>query len=308
MIVFAPLAYYESFARFISAEFPNAVVGSCDIGRFPNGEMHVRIHEDVSNQDCLVIGSLAPPDEQLLGLLMLIDTLAQGGAHLVRVFLPYLGYGRQDKFEPGESRGIALMGALLRASGADEVTTIDVHSKLDQKLIGLPLTSLSPSSLFTPAVQGLGWDDITIVAPDEGAIARAQAMADSLGAVRPVAHLAKKHVDGIVHLSLVGEVSERVVIIDDIIDSGRTLISACNVLREKGVKEIVIVVTHGLFTGTAWQRLFDLGVKVLLVSDSCPEALRQKHPDVQVISFSPLLPAILPITAGREKKHESVIS
>lgn len=308
MIVFATPTYYRRFIRPLRAENPDIAVGNCEVLRFLNGERHVRIYDDVSGQDCLVISSIAPPDEQLLTLLMITDALKRGGARSVRVFLPYLGYARQDKFEPGESGGIALIGSLIKAAGVDKVITIDAHSKLDQKLIGLPFTSLSPSSLFIPAIQSLDWGDVTVVAPDEGAIARAQATADSLGITRPVAHLVKKHVDGIMHLSLIGEVSKHIIIIDDIIDSGRTLVSACNVLREKGVQEIAIAVTHGLFTNGAWKRLFGLGVKALFVSDSCPEATAQKHPSVHVISLKTLLPAILPGIISKEKQYENAVT
>lgn len=308
MIVFAAPTYYRRFIRPLRTENPDIAVGNCGVLRFLNGERHVRIYDDVSGQDCLVISSIAPPDEQLLTLLMITDALKRGGARSVRVFLPYLGYARQDKFEPGESGGIALIGSLIKAAGVDKVITIDAHSKLDQKLIGLPFTSLSPASIFIPAIHDLGWKDVTIVAPDEGAIARAQAVADALESPHPVAHLAKIHVDGIVHLNLTGEVSKHAVIVDDIIDSGRTLVSACNVLREKGVQEIAVVVTHGLFTGGAWKRLFGLGVKTLLTSHSCPEAKSQKHTNVHVISLNPLLPEILSGVAIKEKQYENAIA
>jgi ribose-phosphate pyrophosphokinase len=307
MIVFTTSSYYKRFVRPLLAVNPEFTVGNCEISRFTNGEMHVRIHDNVSSEDCLVVSSMAPPDEQLLSLLMITDALKQNGARSIRAFLPYLGYGRQDKFEPGEGSGITLMGSLLQTAGVDEIITIDTHSKLDEKLIGLPLTSQSSSSLFIAAIQSLDWgDNVTIVAPDEGAITRAQMMADALGVSHPVAHLVKKHVDGIVHLNLFGEVSTRVLIVDDIIDSGRTLVSACNVLRDRGVQDIAVIVTHGLFTGGAWKRLFGLGVRTIFVSDSCPEATAQRHPNVHVILLKPLLPAIFPKITRKEKQYENV--
>jgi ribose-phosphate pyrophosphokinase len=308
MIVFATSNYYRRFIRALRTEHPDIAVGTCDISRFPNGEMHASVDDDVSGQDCLIIGSVAPPDEQIMALFMLANALKGSGAHLVQVFLPYLGYARQDKFKPGESRGIALIGSLLHSAGVDKVITVDTHSKLDAELIGLPFTSLSAATLFIPEIQSLDWDNATIVAPDEGAISRSQAVANTLGSTRPVAHLVKKHIDGIVHLNLVSEVGARVVIVDDIIDSGRTLVSACNVLRDKGVQEITVIVTHGLFTGSAWKRLFGLGVKTLFVSDSCPEAVRQKHPSAHVISLAPLLSAVLTEAAKREKQYENAVT
>lgn len=305
MKIFTSSDYYKRFVRPLCKSSPDIVAGKSEVMRFPNGEIHAMVYEDVNDEECLVIGSVAPPDEQLLALLTLANTLKRNGAVSVRAFLPYLGYARQDKFKTGESGGIALIGSLLRAAGVDEVVAIDTHSKLDQKLIGLPLISLSPASIFAPAIHDLGWSNVTIVAPDEGALARAQAIADTLGSTRPVAHLAKIHVDGIVHLDLAGEVSSHAVIVDDIIDSGRTLVSACNVLREHGVQEIAVAVTHGLFTNGAWKRIFGLGVRALFVSDSCPEAAAQKHPGVQIIPLTPLLPAVLPEVIRKEKQYEN---
>jgi ribose-phosphate pyrophosphokinase len=308
MKIFAASEYYQRFVSPLCESSTDITPGKAEIKRFPNGEMHAVVHEDVMEEECLAIGSVAPPDEQLLALLTLANTLKRNGAKSVRVFLPYMGYARQDKFKTGESGGIALIGSLLRAAGVDSVITIDAHSKLDQKLIGLPFTSLSPVTVFIPAIHDLRWSDATVVAPDEGAIARAQAVADALESSRPVAHLVKIHVDGIVHLNLTGEVSKCAVIVDDIIDSGRTLVSACNVLHGYGVQEIAVVVTHGLFTGGAWKRLFGLGVKMLLTSDSCPEAKLQKHKSVHVISLNPLLPAVLSGAAIKEKRYESAIT
>lgn len=307
MKIFTSTDYYQRYVRSLCKSSPGVfVAGKSEVMRFTNGEMHAMVYEDVNDEECLVIGSVAPPDEQLLALLTLSNALKRNGAASVRAFLTYLGYARQDKFKSGESGGIALIGSLLRAAGVDEVITVDAHSKLDQKLIGLPLTSLSPAAIFVPAIHDLGWNDVTIVAPDEGALARAQAVADALENLRPVAHLAKIHVDGIVHLNLTGEVGTHAVIVDDIIDSGRTLVSACNLLHEKGVREIAIVVTHGLFTGGAWKRLFGLGVRALFVSDSCPEAAAQKHPGVQITPLTPLLPAVLPKVTRKEKQYENV--
>lgn len=306
MKVFTSTGYYKRFVRPLCKSSPDIVAGKSEVMRFPNGEMHAMVYEDVNDEECLVLGSVAPPDEQLLALLTLANALKRNGAKSVGVFLPYMGYTRQDKFKTGESGGIALIGSMLRAAGVDKVITIDAHSKLDQKLIGLPFISISPTPTFVPIIHDLGWNDATLVAPDEGALARAQAVVNALDNPRPVAHLAKIHVDGIVHLNLTGVVGTRAVIVDDIIDSGRTLVSACNVLHEKGVQEITVVVTHGLFTNGAWKRLFGLGVRALFVSDSCPEAAAQKHPGVQIIPLTPLLPAVLPEVIRKEKQYENV--
>lgn len=300
MKVFASSDYYQRFIGPLCDSHPQIIAGQSEIKRFPNGEMQAIVQEAVDHETCLVIGSVAPPDEQLLALLSLIEALKRQGAATVHALLPYLGYARQDKFSPGESGGIALIGSLLKAVGVDQVITFDAHSELDKSLIGVPLTSLSSAPLFTPAIQEFGWDNLTIVAPDEGAVVRAQSVADGSANTNSVAYLVKKRSNGIMHLSVVGKVGQKVVLVDDIIDSGQTLISACDTLQQAGVKEMAITVTHGLFTGADWQRLFGLGVKTLLVSDSCPEAMAQRHPNIKIISLNLLLPAAVEAVTTKE--------
>ncbi len=290
MKVFASSDYYKRFVSPLCKANSELTAGKSEISRFSNGEIHALVHDGVDHEECLVIGSVAPPDEQLLTLLTLTDALKRSSATRVVAYLPYLGYARQDKFAPGESGGISLIGALLKSAGVDEVITYDTHSDLDGQLLGLPLVSLSPTQLFVPLVKNLGWSDVTVVAPDKGARSRAKTFAEELGSNQPIAYLVKKRVDGILHFNLVGKVTPRVVVVDDILDTGKTLVSACNMLRIEGVQEIIIAVTHGLFTGEAWKRLFGIGVKQLFVSNSCPEAVAQKHPMVQHVPLNSYLP------------------
>lgn len=294
MIIFVTSAYFNRFIESFQTGDSDIIIGDCEIARYLSGELHVIIHSDVKDQDCLVIGSTAPPDENIITLSMMADALRRSGASKIRAFIPYLGYSRQDKFEFHESSGIELVGSFLRMSGVNEIITIDVHSQIDLELIGLPLKSISASTLFTPVIQELNWEDITIVAPDNGARIRAQEIADSLGIKRPIAYMVKIHRDnGVAHLDLIGEVGKRAVIVDDIVDVGHTIISACDALRVRGVQEIAVAVTHGVFSNGAWYQLLELGIQSIFVSDSCPEVLRQTHPSIHVISLNKLVPMVL---------------
>jgi ribose-phosphate pyrophosphokinase len=285
-IIFAASDYYLRFAMRIHNAYSGTTIGKVKIGRFPNGELHASVLQDVTNRDCMIVGSTAPPDEQLLILVTLADTLKRAGARIIHAFIPYLGYSRQDATVRGESGGIALVGALLRSSGIDSVMTIDVHSDKNKQLIGLPLTTLSPADLFAPYIRKLGWDDAVFVAPDKGAQERTRLLAHAVGNTRPITYLVKTHSDGVRHLDLIGTVSSRVILVDDILDTGQTLVSACELLIKQGVQEIVVVVTHGLFTEKAWGRLFSLGVTKLFVSDSCQKTEKQKNPDIEVVPVS----------------------
>lgn len=304
MVIFAAETYFQRFAGPLADIYPEATLGRFEIMRFPNKEICVAVREGVDGKDCLLVGSIAPPDSRLAEFLMLADAIKRGGAHSITAFLPYLAYARQDKFAPGQSGGIAAIGSLFRAAGIDRIISIDVHSELDKKLIGLPIISVMPAPpLFVDEIHNLDWPDMAVAAPDEGAAVRAQSLADALGVQRPVARMIKRRTS-VSHLELIGDVGQCVVVADDILDSGRTLVSACNMLRQHGVRQIAIAVTHGLFTGEIWKELFGVGVDSLLVTDSCPEALRTEELRVKIISIKPLLPMIL--AATKEVRDELI--
>lgn len=248
-------------------------LGQSTCARFPNGELYARIEGPVAGRVCGVLGTLAPPDEQMLSLLLLAHTLGREGAQRVIALLPYMGYARQDRAEPGQSLGIAWAGQLLRACGVDRAITLDVHSRRAEQCLAMPVQSLSPAPLFAAALAGWGLHELTVVAPDEGALDRCRAVIREAGIGAPLAYLRKRRDSaGVTHSELVGPVSQRVAIVDDILDTAGTLVSACTRLLQAGVREIVVLVTHGLFTGERWRELPALGVRRIYATDSVPAA------------------------------------
>jgi ribose-phosphate pyrophosphokinase len=245
--------------------------GQASIERFANLELHATVDTPVKGQRCLLLGALAPPDEHLLATLLLAHTLGKEGAQGVTALLPYLGYARQDREEPGKSLAAAWTGELLRASRVDRVITVDVHSASINRLFPIPVCSLSPAPVFAAELTRLGFRDSTIVAPDEGALERAEAVRRTAGIERPLAHFTKSRTSaGIVQSMLHGEVGRQAVVVDDILDTGGTLLSGCEALRQAGAEQIVIMATHGLFTGTRWQSLPSLGVWRIYCTDTIP--------------------------------------
>jgi ribose-phosphate pyrophosphokinase len=273
--------------------------GRASIDRFPNLELHASVQTPVSGRRCLLLGSIAPPDEHLLATLLLAHTLASQGAQTVTALLPYLGYARQDREEPGQSLAAAWAGQLLGASRVERVVTVDVHSPSIHRLFPIPVCSLSPAPVFAAEVRRLGWGDPTVVAPDAGALERAEAVRAAAGIERPLAHFVKRRTAaGIVHSTLQGGVGRQAVVVDDILDTGSTLLSACEALRGAGAEEIVIMATHGLFTGTRWQSLAALGVSRIYCTDSVALPERATAPGVRSIPVAGIiaehLPAVLP--------------
>lgn len=266
--------------------------GRASLGRFSNGELYATLETPVANQPCVLLGAVAPPDEDLLGTLLLTHTLVENGAAHVTAVLPYLGYARHDRREPGKSLGTAWLGRLLQASGVQEVVTVDAHSRALHDLFPVPVLSLSPAELFAAEIQREGGDDLVVVAPDEGAVERCEAVRATGRISRPLAYLTKRRSErGVTHLALHGAVGLRAVVVDDILDTGGTLVSACEELVRAGVREIRVMVTHGLFTGSGWQRLRSLGVTRICCTDTAPPP--PTAGPVTVLSVAPLLAAHL---------------
>jgi ribose-phosphate pyrophosphokinase len=268
-------------------------VGRLSVERFANRELSVSVEAEVSGRRCVLVGSVAPPDDQMLSFALAADTLKRLGAAGVVGLLPYLAYARQDTEEPGGGLGIAWVGRVLRACGVDELVTIDIHSPRAAELLEMPVTSLSPADLFAARLLRSGFGDATVVAPDEGAIERSRAVAEAAGIVTPIAFLRKERTaTGVVHRELVGEVGRRAVVIDDILDTGGTLVSCAHELARSGVEETIAIVTHGLFTGDGWRELLPLMAE-LHVTDSVPASAGRPPEGVGVVSVRPLIEAAL---------------
>lgn len=262
------------------------------VRRFPNGELFVRVPAQVQRRHCVLVGSISPPAGNLERVTLVAHALRRAGARGVTALLPYLAYARQDRAAPGEGLGLAWVGELMRASGVDEVVCVDVHSRQAAEVLGLRLNSLSPAALLADALPGAWRSDVTFVAPDEGAIERCEAVARAAGAEGPVVWARKRRTtSGIEHLGLVGTPGRRVVVVDDILDTGATLLSCCRALRDSGVQEIGVLATHGLFTGERWRALLSEGVQEVWITDTVLSRRRPRH--AHIVSVAPLLAPVL---------------
>ena len=264
-VVFA-LPPYKAWTK----TFP-CPLGRFSFRRFPNGELQLEVLSLVKHRQCVVIGTLNPPEINLFRFLVLCHTLKKEGAQKVTAFVPYLAYSRQERAESHKSQIAALVGRLLQAAGIDEVVTIDVHNRFIEKLFPIPILSRSPKSIFARELKKILWESFTLVAPDHGALERCTDVAKCLDLTGHVAWLMKeRHARGVSHSEIHGSIGKRVVLIDDILDTGQTLISSCQKLIEQGAREMIVMVTHGLFTGNEWKKLWDLGVQKIYCTDTVP--------------------------------------
>ncbi len=286
---------FRTLAAALRAHLPDLRSGTFTLARFENEELHLDIQTPANDEHCLILGSVSPPDVQLLSTLLLAHTLKKEGARKVTAILPYLAYARHDKDKPGQSMATAWIGSVFEASGCDGVICVDLHSKTAQQLFPIPLISISSAGVFADAMKRHGLSGATIVAPDEGAIARCEAVRMAAGMPPGEIPYFEKHrtQTGIVHAGPIGQVASRAVIIDDILDTGVTLISACEKLARAGVKEISVMVTHGLFTGERWKQLWQIGVRRIFCTDSVPRPSNADMDGIVTLSIAPLLDSAL---------------
>lgn len=288
MIIFA-LPGYEALADSLSKSMKWRR-GRLKVSRFSNFEMYVEIPDRVRGEQCLIIGGTNPPEQNALSLFIAIHTLKKERAGKVIVLIPYLGYSRQDKNKRGESWSTKWLGDVFFASGADRIITIDVHSKWAKQLFRIPLISISPYKIFAKVLKRRQLGGMTVVAPDNGALDNCRDFRKALKIGTAIAYFEKKRThQGIQILNLHGKLSEKAILVDDILDTGETLVSSAKRLRQAGVKEIIVVVTHALFTGNLWKKLWKFGVKKIYCTDSFLQKKKFRNKKIDVVPVSEIL-------------------
>lgn len=286
MIIFS-LADYR---RLLPAFGKNAGfrTGKYAIRRFENGTRLISLKTDVKGESCAVLGG-SVPGEDLVETLLLTHTLKKEGAAGVILVIPFIPYARQDKNIVGESWGSKWLGDIFAASGVSRVVTVDIHSP-EAARFPVPLTSLSPAGILSEKIKKEIGAGAVCIAPDEGAVDNCLSVNRALKNDSGIASFVKKRGRyGVKLLSLKGKVGDEVIVVDDILDTGETLVAACRKLREASVQKITVAVTHGLFNGSEWKKLFRLGVRKIYCTDSNPLARRFASPKIRVVPVAKLI-------------------
>ena len=275
-----PLA--EEIAKTLGAELCKV---TCT--RFADGEVFVRIDENIRGADVYVVQPTNPPGENVLELLLLIDAARRASASRVTAVLPYTGYARQDrKDQPRVAIGAKLMANLIETAGADRVLGLDFHA---HQLQGF-FDHLYAAPVFTNYFRKKGLKDLCVVAPDVGSAKMARGFAKRLDATfaiidkrRPKANVAEV-------MNVVGEVEGRDCLIpDDMIDTAGTVSEAARALKNLGANDIYVCATHALFSGPAVERLMNAPIKEVVVTDSINLPPERRFPSLQVLSVGELL-------------------
>ncbi|MEW5826617.1 MAG: ribose-phosphate pyrophosphokinase [Candidatus Bipolaricaulota bacterium] len=264
----------------------------CDAGvdRFSDGEVRVRIRETVRGADVFVIQPTCPPvNEHLMELLLIIDAVKRASARTVIAVVPYYGYARQDRKHTGRVPISArLVANLIETAGADRMLTMDLHAGQIQGFFNIPVDNLRADWIFADHIRTCveGLDNAVIVAPDAGGAVRARMVAEQLDL--PLAILEKRRSqDGSVVsvMNVIGDVAgKNVILVDDIISSGGTLVKAACALHENGALSIRAYATHGIFSGDAWDLLAGCPLKRVVVTNTIFSERAEKSGIVDYIS------------------------
>jgi ribose-phosphate pyrophosphokinase len=266
--------------------------GRCVTARFPDGEHHVEVAEEVRGCDVYLLQSLGPPvDSNLMELLLLVDACRRRGAARVTVVVPYLAYARHDRRETGrEPLGARLVADLIRVSGVDRVVAVDLHSPAVEGCFNIPVEHLSAIPLLADHLLRTATPGSVVVSPDLGAVKRAERYAAQLKLPVAVVHKYRTSGSHVQARSITGEVKGSApILVDDMISTAGTIEAAVNALLEAGcARDITVVATHALLVGPAIDRLQRLPIRRLLTTDSVLKPERLPFP-VEVVSIAPML-------------------
>jgi ribose-phosphate pyrophosphokinase len=244
---------------------------------FPDGELLVRVDEDVRGRDCFIVQPTCQPvNAHLMELFIWIDTLRRASASRVTAVIPYFGYARQDQKHAGRTPITAkLVANLIERAGADRVVSVDLHAAQVQGFFDIPVDHLNAAPVLGKWLRSLKVSNRVFVSPDVGNVKRAQVYAEMLHG--ELCFIDKRRKSGTVTEAkhVIGEVAgKNVLIVDDMITTGGTVTEACKVLRANGVKDIYIAATHAVFAPPAMERLADCDFTRMAVTDTIPVGSR----------------------------------
>jgi ribose-phosphate pyrophosphokinase len=267
-------------------------LGNALVGRFSEGEVRVKINENVRGRDVFILQPTCPPvNDHLMELLVVLDAIKRASARRITAVLPYFGYARQDrKDQPRVPITAKLVANLITVAGADRVLTMDLHAGQIQGFFDIPLDHLFAVNTFVDYfTKERALSDLVVVSPDVGGIKMARAYAKRLRAnlamvdKRRINHMEAEVMD------IMGEVKgQNALIVDDLVSTAGSLVEAVRALKEAGAREVYAAVTHAVLSGPARERLTGSPLKELVVTDSIPISPDRHIPKVKALSVAPL--------------------
>jgi len=267
-------------------------LGRALVSRFSDGEVRVKIEDNVRGKDVFVVQPTSPPvNENLMELLVMLDALRRASARRITAVIPYFGYARQDrKDQPRVPITAKLVANLLTVAGANRILTLDLHAGQIQGFFDIPLDHLYAVNVFIEYFKRIKINNnLVVVSPDVGGIKMARAYAKRFKAGLAIVDKRRNSPDSTEVMHILGEVKgKNTVLVDDLIATGSSLVEAAKALKEKGAKKIYACVTHGVLSANAVERLENSSIDFLVITDSIELSPLKKSKKIKVVSVASL--------------------
>lgn len=262
-----------------------------EIGRFSDGEISVRIDENIRGKDVFIIQPTFPPADNLLELLIIIDACSRASANRITAVVPYYGYARQDrKDRPRVPISAKLVANLITVAGTHRVLAMELHAAQIQGFFDIQVDNLFAAPVLLEYIKGKNYKNLTVVSPDVGGIKMGRAFAKRLECNLAVADKRRTAADSSELMNIIGDVAgSDIIILDDIISTGGTITQASEALKEAGAGRIMAMATHPVFSGKALEKLDRSCIEEIVVTNSIPFNDHKRCDKVRVLDVSPLL-------------------
>lgn len=270
----------------------NVPVLDVEASRFSDGEVMIKIKENVRGTDVFIVQPTQPPAENLLELLLLLDAVRRASCRRATAVIPYFGYARQDrKDQPRVPIGARLMANLISSAGANRVLTIDLHAPQIQGFFDIPLDHLYSAPVLLKHFESQDHSNTVVLAPDVGSIKMSRAFAKRLGISLAIIDKRRPRANESVIMNFIGDVTgKKVIIFDDMIDTAGTITDAARVcVEEQGALSVSVCCTHPVFSGQALERIDASPIDEVVVSNTIPFTRFEECPKVKVLDMAPLL-------------------
>ncbi|SIS58412.1 ribose-phosphate pyrophosphokinase [Roseivivax lentus] len=276
------------------------------VERFNDQEIFVEVYENVRGEDMFIIQPTSnPANDNLMELLIMSDALRRSSAQRITAVIPYFGYARQDRRTKARTPITAkLVANMMVKAGIERVLTMDLHAAQIQGFFDIPVDNLYASPIFALDVHSQfrdSMDDLMVVSPDVGGVARARELAKRINAPLSIVDKRREKAGEVAEMTVIGDVSgKKCIIVDDICDTAGTLCKAAEVLLSHGATEVHAYITHGVLSGPAVERISNSVMKSLVITDSIPRSPEaQAAPNIRVVPTAPMFAqAILNIWNG----------
>ena len=279
----------KNIAKYLKTKLVNS-----SIRKFADGEIYTEINENIRGNTIFIVQSISSPaNDNLMELLLCIDALKRSSAKNITAVIPYFGYARQDrKVVPRTSISAKLVSNLITQAGADRIVTVDLHAGQIQGFFDIPVDNLFSTPIFARhAKKKIKSKKIICVAPDVGGTERARALGKLLNVGLAIVDKRRPKPGKSEVMNVIGDVKgQTCIIVDDIIDSGGTIVNAAKALKSRGAKEVYVYITHGVLSGDAVKKIKNSVIKNLVITDTIDNLAKTKNvKNIEVLPISGLM-------------------